>query len=248
MMGYGEVPPFTFAAAPLDELERIQLVASLNSKQQEQATEVPPYIQGFIDLRPALAAIDDILAAKIEAHSESDETQLAAPAKGPQTLKQVGHASTNVRQPHPLARDFFVEPQYPDVNLDELRVELPLVASDDVDTRNPFIALMEDGQMWLDADELLDEVAMVHKVQYQCHVSLNDADLRNMRGLARDIITKPVVDKGVSTRWHDPDQHFIERDPPPMIVKEGEAYKYISSEERKKLGDIALTKAGGHHG
>lgn len=81
MMGHGEVPPNTFAGAPMDDWDRTQLIADLNKRHRErQSTK---YVsgselsaetrQGFIDLRPEVAAIDGILAARIKAHSTSDE-------------------------------------------------------------------------------------------------------------------------------------------------------------------------------
>lgn len=84
MMGYGEVPPFTFAAAPLDEWERTQLTADLNRRHRERnkadaqpLPEQPPHVQGFIDLRPEVAAIQGLSVAvtRIEAHSKSDDEQ-----------------------------------------------------------------------------------------------------------------------------------------------------------------------------
>ena len=81
MMGYGEVPPRTFAGAPMDNWDRTQLVADLNRRRRERQTteyisgsELPAETrQGFIDLRPEVAAIEGILAARIKAHSTSDE-------------------------------------------------------------------------------------------------------------------------------------------------------------------------------
>lgn len=37
--------------------------------------DIPEYIQGFINIRPEVAAIDGILAARIQTHSESDDAQ-----------------------------------------------------------------------------------------------------------------------------------------------------------------------------
>lgn len=69
----GEVAPFTFAA--LDEWDKTQLLASLNRRRQERESQEPPHVQGFIDIRPEVAAIDGLLAARIQEHSESDQVQ-----------------------------------------------------------------------------------------------------------------------------------------------------------------------------
>ena len=167
------------------------------------------------------------------------------------TIEQmhVGHASTRLREPQPLPKDFFVEPQYPDVNLEELRVKIPVsfVPYKAPMSGNPFMVLMEHGVIWLEqakrkGDKLTPE-KMVRLVQYMTGVILNDGDLKNMRGFARDMITKPVVDTGVAARWHDPD--FIERDPPPRVFTRSDGSpKIISTEQRKKIAANILRKRG----
>lgn len=86
MMSRGEVPPHTFAGSPLDELDKIQLIASLNRRHRER--QQGEYISGselsaetrqaFIDLGPEEVAIDGITAARIKAHSESDDERKGA--------------------------------------------------------------------------------------------------------------------------------------------------------------------------
>ncbi len=165
------------------------------------------------------------------------------------TIEQmhVGHASTRLREPQPLPKDFFVEPQYPDVNLEELRVVLPEYNEYYIDERNPFVVFMELWSEWFEGlnnqRHSMSEVGLVRMVQHRCGVNLNDADLANMRGLARDMITKPVVDTGVAARWHDPD--FIERDPPPRVFTRSDGSpKTISTERRKEIAAIILRKRG----
>ncbi len=76
-MGYGEVPPHTFAGSRMDDWGKIQLIASLNSRQRERQQSEHGLSaetrQGFIELRPEVAAIDGMIAARIRAHSTSDE-------------------------------------------------------------------------------------------------------------------------------------------------------------------------------
>ena len=62
MMGSGDIPPRTFAGRPLDEFERMQLLADMDRRRRDR-------------MRKA-SAETALTAARIQEHSESDERHL----------------------------------------------------------------------------------------------------------------------------------------------------------------------------
>lgn len=100
------------------------------------------------------------------------------------------------RTTYVVRREDMASVTYPDVSLDELRVKVPR-GFRAPDPRNPFVVSMERGSDWIEqADakgQKLTPEKMVKLAQYITGTVLNDRDLANLRGLARDMISPPPI-------------------------------------------------------